>query len=201
MTKKIRVAVEDAWRLYGRHAPSKISPYFTPDEWSDLTWGIHNAILPAIIFRQNVMWILGGLFAIPLLAFVFLLALVLTGTLEIQEGDNGEIGEYEEEAFQLLLLVGAGGCVGLAFLTLLLSSALRGCHYQILVEENLQMLIEDFEDARASGKDGVAIGITIAQPERVGVLGGCRNTFMAWCDLDFDCVINVRENFDDYSAL
>ena len=203
MTKELRVVIDDAWRLKGRRPPARLSSYFSLNEWTNLSYEIYDAILPAIRFKQILVGILAGLFAIPLLSFVILLVLVLTGFIEIEDfqyEEEGEI-EYQEEAFEMLLFVTTCGCLGLAFLCLLLGSAIRNCYYQSLVEDGLNNVIEEFFQNKDDNKDGVSIDMTVTQADRSGCQGCCRLALMSWCDLDFDLTIVIRENYDDYSRM
>lgn len=124
-----------------------------------------------------------------------------TDILVIEKDDDGEFGEEDEEAFQLLLIATASGCLGLSVLCLLLGSAIRRNYYQKLVEAQLKDVIEKFTRNRAKRRDGVEFQIKISQPKRSGCQESCRLAFMAWGDLDFDFRATVKDNFDDYSSM
>lgn len=211
--KTVRVVIEDAWRLKGRRPPAKLTPYFSLSEWNSLTNEIYLAILPAIGLKSAVVYLLTGLFAMPLLSFVILVGLVLFGVVDISAFREGVEEAYEyyddaydhevagvqieqEDAFQLLLLITGLGCVAMAFLVLMFGSTLRYCYYQGVVADNLASVVALFHDSRRDYKDSVSIELQIRQPERNA--GCCRQAFFKWCDLEYDFKVSIRDNGDDY---
>ncbi|CAB9531430.1 expressed unknown protein [Seminavis robusta] len=181
---RIPIQLTDGFLSSGR--PEQIRPRLTSEEWHALRLAIYEAIAPASKFKRLVTVLLTGLFAVPFLAFFFLLVFVLSDFVEFEDGQA-------EQAFQLLLIVAASGFLGLGVGMLLVASLIRRVCIESYMDVYLAKATFDFETEIDSS--GIAIDIVMAPACRKCL----RRTFVAWCDVDYILVVTIeRHKSEDF---
>jgi hypothetical protein len=174
------------------------------EEWEKLRYSVYEALLPALNFQRTTVYILAGLFAWPVLSFLFLVSFVKTDylTLQTNTDDNDEGGQDEEYLFEMLLIVATLGCLGLAFLVLTIGSLTRRYYVDNFVELSAQRAICDFLEQSRHVSHLLSLDIqhedTLDAPSSSSsrCCSSLRTTFLAWFDVDFVLIISYERGHD-----